>query len=49
MGVLIAKFLNCKMADRVWFSRKTYFYPDLPKNFQITQYDSPLGTTAISM
>jgi aspartyl-tRNA(Asn)/glutamyl-tRNA(Gln) amidotransferase subunit B len=44
MGVLIAKFLNCKMADKIWFSRKTYFYPDLPKNFQITQYDSPLGT-----
>lgn len=43
MGVLIAKFLNCKIADRVWFARKTYFYPDLPKNFQITQYDSPLG------
>jgi aspartyl-tRNA(Asn)/glutamyl-tRNA(Gln) amidotransferase subunit B len=43
MGVLIAKFLNCKMSDRVWFARKTYFYPDLPKNFQITQYDSPLG------
>jgi aspartyl-tRNA(Asn)/glutamyl-tRNA(Gln) amidotransferase subunit B len=44
MGVLIAKFLHCKMADRVEFARKTYFYPDLPKNFQITQYDSPLGT-----
>lgn len=43
MGVLIAKFLNCKISDRVWFARKTYFYPDLPKNFQITQYDSPLG------
>ena len=44
MGILITKFLNCKITDRVWFSRKTYFYPDLPKNFQITQYDSPLGT-----
>jgi len=44
MGVLIAKFLHCNMADRVWFARKTYFYPDLPKDFQITQYDSPLGT-----
>lgn len=44
MGVLIAKYLQCKVADTVWFSRKTYFYPDLPKNFQITQYDSPLGT-----
>ena len=43
MGVLIAKFLNCKISDKVWFARKTYFYPDLPKNFQITQYDSPLG------
>jgi len=44
MGVLIAKFLNCQITDRVWFARKTYFYPDLPKNFQITQYDTPLGT-----
>ena len=44
MGVMIAKFLDCKMTEQVWFSRKTYFYPDLPKNFQITQYDSPLGT-----
>lgn len=43
MGVLIAKFLNCRVSERVWFARKTYFYPDLPKNFQITQYDSPLG------
>ena len=44
MGVLIAKYLQCSIADRVWFSRKTYFYPDLPKNFQITQFDSPVGT-----
>jgi len=43
MGILISKFLGCKIADTTWFSRKTYFYPDLPKNFQITQYDSPLG------
>ncbi|NLT37468.1 MAG: Asp-tRNA(Asn)/Glu-tRNA(Gln) amidotransferase subunit GatB [Methanomassiliicoccus sp.] len=43
MGILITKFLNCKITDRVWFSRKTYFYPDLPKNFQITQYESALG------
>jgi aspartyl-tRNA(Asn)/glutamyl-tRNA(Gln) amidotransferase subunit B len=44
MGVRVAKFLECKVAPEIWFSRKTYFYPDLPKNFQITQYDSPLGT-----
>ncbi len=43
MGLLISKFLECEIPERVWFSRKTYFYPDLPKNFQITQYESPLG------
>jgi len=44
IGVSIARFMNCKMEEKVWFSRKTYFYPDLVKNFQITQYESPLGT-----
>ncbi|HIH76654.1 MAG TPA: Asp-tRNA(Asn)/Glu-tRNA(Gln) amidotransferase subunit GatB, partial [Methanomassiliicoccales archaeon] len=43
-GLGIARFLDCAIEERVWFSRKTYFYPDLPKNFQITQYESPLGT-----
>jgi aspartyl-tRNA(Asn)/glutamyl-tRNA(Gln) amidotransferase subunit B len=43
-GLGIARFLDCTIEERVWFSRKTYFYPDLPKNFQITQYESPLGT-----
>ena len=43
MGVSIAKFLNCEITDKVWFSRKTYFYPDLAKNYQITQYETPLG------
>jgi len=43
-GLSIARFLDCTIEERVWFSRKTYFYPDLPKNFQITQYESPLGT-----
>ncbi len=43
-GLGIARFLDCSIEERVWFSRKTYFYPDLPKNFQITQYESPLGT-----
>jgi aspartyl-tRNA(Asn)/glutamyl-tRNA(Gln) amidotransferase subunit B len=42
-GLMITKFLNCELHDRIWFSRKTYFYPDLPKNFQITMYESPLG------
>ena len=43
-GLGIARFLECTIEEKVWFSRKTYFYPDLPKNFQITQYESPLGT-----
>jgi len=44
IGLGIAQFLDCRIEERVWFSRKTYFYPDLPKNFQITQYETPLGT-----
>lgn len=44
VGVSIARFMDCKIEEKVWFSRKTYFYPDLVKNFQITQYESPLGT-----
>ena len=39
----IAKALNCEIAEKTMFSRKTYFYPDLPKNFQITQYEPPIG------
>ncbi len=43
MCLLITKFVGCSIPDETWFSRKTYFYPDLPKNFQITQYDTPIG------
>lgn len=39
----IALALNCTINESVSFSRKTYFYPDLSKNFQITQYELPLG------
>jgi len=34
--------LNCQVAERCRFARKNYFYPDLPKNFQISQYEEPL-------
>jgi len=34
--------LNCKIAEHTWFERKNYFYPDLPKGYQITQFEAPL-------
>ncbi|HEX2362929.1 MAG TPA: Asp-tRNA(Asn)/Glu-tRNA(Gln) amidotransferase subunit GatB [Jiangellaceae bacterium] len=35
--------LNCTIADWCRFARKNYFYPDMPKNFQISQYDEPIA------
>ena len=39
----IALALNCKIKKYTIFHRKNYFYPDMPKNYQISQYDLPLG------
>ena len=39
----LARALNCELADTCTFERKNYFYPDLPKNYQISQFDNPLG------
>ena len=36
-GNMIAMALNCSTPEKITFFRKNYFYPDLPKNFQITQ------------
>jgi len=40
--ILIGLALNCKIAPYSRFARKNYFYPDMPKNFQISQYDEPI-------
>jgi aspartyl-tRNA(Asn)/glutamyl-tRNA(Gln) amidotransferase subunit B len=42
--VRIGLALNCSIASWCRFARKNYFYPDMPKNFQISQYDEPLCT-----
>ena len=42
--IRIGLALNCGIAEWCRFARKNYFYPDMPKNFQISQYDEPLCT-----
>jgi len=43
-AVLVAMALNCEIAGHTKWDRKSYYYPDLPKNYQISQYDLPLSS-----
>ncbi len=42
-AILIGLSLECKISSPTFFSRKSYFYPDMGKNFQITQYEVPIA------
>jgi len=51
-AVKIGKALDAEIPERTTFHRKNYYYPDLPKNFQLTQYDAPIcqqGSLEISV
>ena len=42
-AIKIGLALNCQIAEWCRFARKNYFYPDMPKNFQTSQYDEPIA------
>ncbi len=42
-AIMFSLAVNCKVPQFTQFHRKHYFYPDLPKNYQISQYDKPIG------
>jgi aspartyl-tRNA(Asn)/glutamyl-tRNA(Gln) amidotransferase subunit B len=51
-AIKIGLALNCEIAEWCRFARKNYFYPDMPKNFQTSQYDEPIafnGSLAITL
>src|SRR5213596_1141472 len=47
LTALTGYLLNCTVARSAKFDRKNYFYPDMPKNYQVTQYDKPSTTNGL--
>ncbi len=47
LGYHVARSLGCRIADRTSFVRKNYFYPDMPKNYQISQFEEPVGVEGL--
>src|SRR5262245_64821818 len=43
MGLMVGLALNCQVQAATFFARKNYFYPDLPKGYQLSQSDRPLA------
>lgn len=48
-SLMVALALNCKIPEKLSFDRKNYYYPDLPKGYQITQFGQPIGTKGYVM
>ncbi len=48
-GIKMALAFNCQIPEYLTFERKNYFYPDLPKGYQITQFKHPIGTDGYVM
>jgi len=48
-SIKMALAMNCDIPEYLTFERKNYFYPDLPKGYQITQFNHPIGTNGYVM
>ena len=48
-SIMVALALNCEIPEKLIFDRKNYYYPDLPKGYQITQFGNPIGTKGYVM